>query len=152
MVAVWEAEDSQEEVGEVEDEQREALQEQSIMAFQQAVLVGLQEVENALIASENKQDHHNSVTDTVSASQRIVELAVKLYTEGQTLCYMKLIDVKCSLLNVELSRVQTKGALFHSLRTYTSNGGGWVMEADYLTGITTDKISTHGYAVLHADQ
>jgi hypothetical protein len=48
----------------------------------------------------------------------------------------------------------TKGFFFQSLVSlYKAMGGGWVLEADHLTGTMTDsKISTHGYEVLYANQ
>ena len=49
---------------------------------------------------------------------------------------------------------QTKGVFFQALvNLYKAMGGGWVMEADHLTGTTTDsKKSIHVYEVLYANQ
>jgi multidrug efflux system outer membrane protein len=68
--------------------------------------------------------------------------------------YIEVLDAERSLFNAELAQAQTKGVYFQALvNLYNAIGGGWVLEADRLTGTTTDsQISMHGSEVLHANQ
>jgi multidrug efflux system outer membrane protein len=105
--------------------QQEALQEQSLIAYQQTVLTGLQEVENALIASKKEQEHRQSVTDAVSANQKAVELATKLYTEGQT-DFLNVLEAQRSLYTAQDALVQSSGTVSTNLvALYKALGGGW---------------------------
>jgi hypothetical protein len=49
---------------------------------------------------------------------------------------------------------KTKVVFFQALlNLYKAMGGGWVLEADHLTGTTTDsRKSIHGHEVLYANQ
>ena len=68
--------------------------------------------------------------------------------------YIEVLDAERSFFNTELSLAQTRGVLFQApVNLYKAMGGGWVLEADHLTGTTTDsKISMHYSEVLHANQ
>ena len=65
-------------------EVQKALEEQSVITYQQTVLAALQEVENALIASAKEQEHRKALAEAVAANRKAVELATELYTQGQT--------------------------------------------------------------------
>ena len=65
-------------------EVQKALQEQSVITYRQTVLAALQEVENALIASAKEQEHERALVEAVAANRKAVDLATRLYTEGQT--------------------------------------------------------------------
>jgi len=106
-------------------EQQEALQEQSLIAYQQTVLSGLREVENALIASKKGQEHRQTVTDAVSANQKAVELATILYTEGQT-DFLNVLEAQRSLYASQDALVQSSGTVSTNLvALYKALGGGW---------------------------
>ena len=106
-------------------EQQEALQEQSLIAYQQTVLAALQEVENALIASEKEQEHRQTVTDAVSANQKAVKLATTLYTEGQT-DFLNVLEAQRSLYASQDALVQSTGTVSTNLvALYKALGGGW---------------------------
>ncbi len=106
-------------------ELNKALQEQSFIAYRQTVLVALQEVDNALIASVKEQDHFQALSKAVAANRKAVSLATELYTHGQT-----------DFLNVLLAQRSlfvSEDALVQSTRTVSANivalfkalGGGW---------------------------
>ncbi len=61
-------------------------------------------------------------------------LARLRYDNGYT-SYLEVLDAERSLFSGELSYAQTKGNLFRTLvNLYKSMGGGWVVEAERLTG------------------
>ncbi len=54
--------------------------------------------------------------------------------------YIEVLDAERSLFNAELSQAQTKGVLFQALvNLYKAMGGGWIVEADRMTGFTKDS-------------
>jgi NodT family efflux transporter outer membrane factor (OMF) lipoprotein len=106
-------------------EVQKALEEQSVITYQQTVLAALQEVENALIASAKEQEHRKALAEAVAANQKAVELATELYTQGQT-------DF-LNVLQAQRSLYVSEDALAQSTRTVSTNlialckalGGGW---------------------------
>ena len=82
-------------------------------------------MENALIASAKEQEHRNALVEAVAANRKAVELATKLYSEGQT-------DF-LNVLNAQRSLYSSEDALAQSTRTISTNlvalykalGGGW---------------------------
>jgi len=106
-------------------EVQKALEEQSVIAYQQTVLAALQEVENMLIASAKEQEHRKALAEAVAANQKAVELATELYTQGQT-------DF-LNVLQAQRSLYVSEDALAQSTRTVSTNlvalckalGGGW---------------------------
>ena len=110
-------------------EVQRALEEQSVITYQQTVLAALQEVENALIASAKEQERHKALLEAAAANRKAVELATKLYSEGQT-------DF-LNVLNAQRSLYSSEDALAQSTRTISTNlvalykalGGGWEKEA-----------------------
>ena len=109
-------------------ELQKALTEESVITYQQTVLIALQDVENALIASEKEQEHRNALIEAVAANRKAVELSSQLYTEGQT-------DF-LNVLNAQRSLYASQDALVQSTRTVSTNlvalykalGGGWSEE------------------------
>ncbi len=106
-------------------EMRKALEEQSVIAYQQTVLAALQEVENALITSAKEQEHHKALVEAVAANRKAVELATELYTQGQA-------DF-LNVLQAQRALYVSGDALAQSTRTISTNlialykalGGGW---------------------------
>jgi len=68
--------------------------------------------------------------------------------------YIDVLDAERSLFAAELLHAETKGVLFQALvNLYKAMGSGWILEADPLTGTTTDsKKSITSYEVLYANQ
>jgi multidrug efflux system outer membrane protein len=106
-------------------EVQKALEEQTLITYQQTVLSALQEVENALIASSKEQEHRKALVDAVAANRKAVELATKLYVEGQT-DFLNVLDAQRSLYATEDSLVQSTGTVSTNLvALYKALGGGW---------------------------
>jgi NodT family efflux transporter outer membrane factor (OMF) lipoprotein len=111
-------------------EVQKALEEQSVLAYQQTVLTALQDVENALTAYSNEQERHKALEDTAIANRKAVELAVQLYSQGQT-DFLSVLDSQRSLFASEDSLVQSTRNLSTDLVSlYKALGGGWDSESN----------------------
>jgi multidrug efflux system outer membrane protein len=106
-------------------EVQKALEEQSLITYQQTVLAALQDVESALIASSKEQEHRKALVDAVAANRKAVELSTELYVEGQT-DFLNVLDAQRSLYATEDSLVQSTGTVSTNLvALYKALGGGW---------------------------
>jgi len=102
-----------------------ARQEAVLAAYEQTVLTAFEDVENGLVGYANEQTRRRSLTVAVTASQKALDLANKLYANG-------LADF-LQVLEAERSLYQAQDALAVSDRTvsadlialYKSLGGGW---------------------------
>jgi multidrug efflux system outer membrane protein len=104
---------------------QEALQEQSVIAYQQTVLTALQDVENALIASAKEADHLKALAEAVAANRQAVELSTQLYTQGQ-IDFLNVLNAQRSLFVSEDALVQSTGNVSTNLvALYKALGGGW---------------------------
>ncbi len=106
-------------------EVQKALQEQSLITYRQTVLTALQDVENALIASAQEQEHYKFLTEAVAANRRAVDLATKLYTQGET-DFLNVLQAQGSLYLSETALAISARTLATNLvALYKAVGGGW---------------------------
>jgi len=106
-------------------EQQRALQDQSLITYQQTILTALQEVENALIASAKEEEHRRALVEAVGANRKAVELATTLYTQGHT-DFLNVLDAQRSLYASEDALVQITGSISTNLvALFKALGGGW---------------------------
>ena len=106
-------------------EQQEALQEQSLLSYQQTVLSALQEVENALVASTKEEEHREALLQAVASNRKAVRLSTQLYTEGQT-DFLNVLQAQRSLYASEDALAQSTRTLSTNLvALYKALGGGW---------------------------
>ncbi len=104
---------------------QEAIQEQSLFAYQQTVLTALQDVENALVASAKEADHLKALTEAVAANRQAVQLSTMLYTQGQV-DFLNVLNAQRSLFVSEDALVQSTGTVSTNLvALYKALGGGW---------------------------
>jgi len=104
---------------------QDTLAEQALLTYSQAVLTALQDVENALIAYAKEQQYRQALTDTVVAYRRALDLATRLYTNGQT-DYLNVVTAQGSLYNAEDALVQSDRTVAANLvALYKALGGGW---------------------------
>ena len=109
-------------------ELQKALKEQSFITYQQTVLTALQDVENALIVSAKEQEHRDRLIEAVAANRKAVDLATKLYTEGQT-DFLNVLEAQRSLYASEDALVQsTRNVSTNLVALYKALGGGWNSE------------------------
>ena len=106
-------------------EVQKALQQQAILEYEKTVLTALNEVESAFVAYSNEQQRHKALLDAVSQNRKAVEIATKLYIEGQT-DFLSVLDAQRSLFSSEDSLVQSTRDLSTGLiAIYKTLGGGW---------------------------
>lgn len=113
----------------------EALQQQALVRYQQAVQTAFREVEDALIDQAKSREQLARQKKQVEALQSYLGLARVRYENGYT-SYLEVLDAERGLFSAELSYTQTQGVLFRALvNLYKSMGGGWLVEADKLVGM-----------------
>ncbi len=105
--------------------QQEAVQEQALLAYRQTVLAALREVESALIASSMEQERRGALVGAAAANRKAVDLATRLYTEGQVE-FLNVLDAQRSLYATEDALVQSTGLVLTDLvALFKALGGGW---------------------------
>ena len=103
----------------------EARAEQSRYAYQQTVLVALQEVSDALVGVRTTKDQAAAQDLQVAALQRAYRLANLRY-EGGLSSYLDLLEAQRALYIAELAQAQTRSArLSSAVQLYKALGGSW---------------------------
>jgi len=102
-----------------------ARQEQALDAYQQTVLVALEDVENALTAYAREQTRRQSLSQSVQASGQSLELSTQLYKSG-LVDFLHVLDAERSLYEAQDALVQSDQAITLDLvQLYKALGGGW---------------------------
>lgn len=106
-------------------EAQSALQEQSLLAYEAAVLTALEEVENALKAYSQEQDRRAALAEAVQAAQKAAGLAEDKYKAGLA-DFSNVLEAQRSLLSFQDQLAQSDGTVIANLvRLYKALGGGW---------------------------
>jgi len=107
-----------------------ARQEQVLDAYQQTVLVALQEAENALTAYAKEQVRRQSLSQSVAANQQALELSTQLYKSGLA-DFIRVLDSERSLYAAQDALVQSDQSVSLDLvQLYKALGGGWQDETN----------------------
>ena len=102
-----------------------ARQEQALIAYERTVLDALEEVENALNAYGQEQQHQAFITKATVAAERAAELANDQYQAG-LVAFNNVLDARRSLLTLQDEQVKSNGNIIANLvRLYKALGGGW---------------------------
>jgi outer membrane protein, multidrug efflux system len=102
-----------------------ALQEQSLIAYESAVLGALEEAENAILAYVQEQRRRQSLSEAARSAQAAAELAGMKYRAGLT-DFTTVLDAERSLLGFRDQLAQSDGAVVTNLvKLYKALGGGW---------------------------
>ncbi len=102
-----------------------AREEQAVAQYEKAVLISLEDVENALVAYAKEQLRYASLNEAVEANRRALELANELYAKGLS-DFLSVLDAERSLYLAEDQLVQSEGNISVSLvALYKALGGGW---------------------------
>jgi outer membrane protein, multidrug efflux system len=102
-----------------------AVQEAALAAYQKAVLVSLQEAENAIVAYAQEQNRHRALADAVSENRRSLEMADSLYKNGRV-NFLDVLDARRSLYQSddELA-LSDQTVSLDLIALYKALGGGW---------------------------
>ena len=102
-----------------------ARQEQALDNYEQTVLTAFEDVENNLVAYANEQTRRQSLAEAVTASQKSLDLASRLYASGLT-DFLHVLDAERSLYQAQDALVQSDRTVSANLiALYKSLGGGW---------------------------
>jgi multidrug efflux system outer membrane protein len=114
--------------------QAEALQRQALYTYEKSIISAFQDVENALIDRTKFEQVRDEQVKNVAALRRFRDLAELRYKEGATI-YLEVATAEQSLFIAQLALVATQSQLFQSYSNlYKVMGGGWVEEAERLSG------------------
>jgi len=116
----------------------EAVQQQLLIRYQQAIQTAFREVDDALVDQKRSREQLAAQGRQVGTLSQYARVARLRFDEGYT-SYLEVLDAERSLFNAQLSYAQTQGTIFQSLvDVYKAIGGGWVVEADKMTGLVTE--------------
>jgi len=112
----------------------EAIQQQALLSYQSTIQTAFREVDDALVDQKLTREQLEAQQRQLDSLREYTRLAWLRYENGFT-SYLEVLDAERSLFSAELSHAQTQGVLFGALvNLYKAMGGGWVVEADKLTG------------------
>jgi multidrug efflux system outer membrane protein len=117
----------------------EAVQQQLLFRYQQAIQSAFREVDDALVDQKRSREQLQAQGEQVGTLRQYARIARLRFDEGYT-SYLEVLDAERSLFNAQLAYTQTQGVIFQSLvNVYKAMGGGWVVEADKMTGLVTEE-------------
>ena len=107
-------------------QEAEAVRQQALIAYQQAIQGAFRDVNDALAAQSQTRRQLAAQKDQVDSLVQYSDIARLRYENGYS-DYLELLDAERSLFTAQLSYTQTKGALHQSLISlYKAMGGGWI--------------------------
>jgi multidrug efflux system outer membrane protein len=111
-------------------EVQNAREEQALHQYEKAVLTGLRDVEDSLVAYGKERVRHDSLAGAVATNQRSVVLARDLYVNGLG-TYLAVLDAERTAYTSEDALAQGDDSLVANLiATYKALGGGWELADD----------------------
>jgi NodT family efflux transporter outer membrane factor (OMF) lipoprotein len=117
----------------------EARTQQAFLAYEQTVLVALEDVENAMVAYFKEQERRDRLTEAVDAAERSVELVRTQYLSGLT-NFQNVLDSQRSLFRFQDQLAESEGLTVQNLiLLYRSLGGGWDVDAQAVPAVTEDR-------------
>jgi NodT family efflux transporter outer membrane factor (OMF) lipoprotein len=107
---------------------QDARQEQALIRYEQAVLLALEDVENALVNYGKEQSRFRSLQSAVAANRRAVEMSTELYNRG-LIDFLSVLEAQRQLFNSEELLIGSERNLSANLvALYKALGGGWDRE------------------------
>ncbi len=104
---------------------QDAMYQQSLVEYQQAVLAAAQEVDDAIVGFLRSQEGVASAEKAVQSAQRSVDLSFVQYREG-AVDFQRVLDAQRSLLTDENDLANARSSVATSLvGLYKAMGGGW---------------------------
>ncbi len=104
------------------------VEQQALLSYRKTVLTALGDVEGALVAYGKEQQHRQALAAAVASNKEAVDLATRLYTEGQT-DFVNVLSAQRALYSVQDALVQSERSIATGLLAiYKALGGGWESE------------------------
>ena len=108
----------------------EAVQQQALIGYQQAVQNAFRDVNDALADQAQTSKQLADQKSQVDSLRQYAGIARLRYDNGYT-DFLTVLDAERSLFNAELAYTQTQGTLHLAMiNLYKSMGGGWIREAE----------------------
>ncbi len=106
-----------------------AIQEQALLAYRTAILTALRDVDSSLVAYAREQEHYQALARAEAANRRAVDLATRLYVDGQT-DFLNVLTAQRALYASQDALAQSARAIATNLVSlYKALGGGWTLPA-----------------------
>ena len=117
----------------------EAVQKAAVANYQQSILSGFREFENALVSSNKTKLQKESQSKRVAAVQNYFNLSRIRYDEGYT-DYLTVLDSIRQLFDAQIDLIQAQSANFTAMiGLYRAMGGGWIVEEEKAAGLPKPK-------------
>ena len=114
--------------------QAEGAQQSALYSYRYSIQNAFADVENSLVASQKLLQQQAAQERLVAALKDYARLANLQYNGGYT-SYTTVLQAEQSLFPAELALASLRASVFSSsVNIYKAMGGGWVVEADKLTG------------------
>ena len=114
--------------------QAEASQQAALLNYRRSIQGAFADVDDALVANQKLKDQQAAQERLVAALRNYARLA-RLQYDGGYAPYSTVLQAEQSLFPAELELAAVRASVFTSAaNTYKAMGGGWVGEADKLTG------------------
>jgi NodT family efflux transporter outer membrane factor (OMF) lipoprotein len=111
-------------------EVQNARQEEALQAYERAVLIALEDVENAVVNHQKERRRLDDLVAAVAASRRALAMARELYTKG-LIDFLNVLQAERSVLDLEVRLAQSQSQLASAaVALYKALGGGWEMPVD----------------------
>ena len=95
-------------------------------------------MDDALVDQKRSREQLEAQGQQVGTLSQYARIARLRFDEGYT-SFLEVLDAERSLFNAQLSYALTQGVIFQSLvNVYKAMGGGWVVEADKMTGLVSE--------------
>lgn len=102
----------------------------ALHAYEQALLLALEEVEGSMSAYANEKDRIESLKVAATSAQKSVDLVTQLYTSGLT-DFQNVLNMEQALLEQQDALATSKGRVSANLvGVYKALGGGWNIPAE----------------------
>lgn len=107
---------------------QEARTEQAFQAYEQKILMALEEVESAMVSYVKSQQRQDSLRRAVAAAEQSVRLVQALYRAGLT-DFQNVLNMEQALTRQQDELAANEGDTVKSLvRLYKALGGGWTVD------------------------
>jgi multidrug efflux system outer membrane protein len=112
----------------------EGAQQSALFSYRYSIQNAFADVENSLVASQKLIEQQAAQEKLVAALQDYARLANLQFNGGYT-SYTTVLQAEQSLFPAELQLASLRASVFSSsVNIYKAMGGGWVVEADRMTG------------------
>jgi multidrug efflux system outer membrane protein len=114
--------------------QAKALAEEALIEYEKVIQVAFSEVETALYTRQMLAEEMEAQKRLVAASGEYVYLSTLQYNGGYS-PYFAVLQAQQQFFPAQLALAETQGELLISVvNIYSAMGGGWVVEAEAMTG------------------